>query len=221
MNLKHLLLFTLVLLVACTPQKKQNNKNVAEKNRQEIPVNTISLFDGETLDGWEITSFGTEGPVLVSGGKIIINMGDGCSGITKTGKFPAMNYEVGLEAQKTRGNDFFCGLTFPVDDDFCSFIVGGWGGPVVGLSIIDGLDASENETKTLMNFEKNTWYKIRLQVTDDKIMGWIDDKKVVDFPYQNRKLGIRPEVSLSKPFGVCTWMTTAEIRNFWLRELSD
>jgi hypothetical protein len=49
-----------------------------------------------------------------------------------------MNYEIKLEAKKVTGNDFFCGMTFPVGDSFCSFIVGGWGGPVVGLSSIDG-----------------------------------------------------------------------------------
>ncbi len=220
MNLKYILFSALILLVACTPKKKHQTR-VPDKTQQQIPENTTSLFDGETLDDWAVTNFGTEGPVRVSGGKIIINMGDGCSGITRIGEFPKMNYEVGMEARKTQGNDFFCGLTFPVNETFCSFIVGGWGGPVVGLSTIDGLDASENETRTLKNFEKDTWYKIRLKVNENKITAWIDDEKIVDFPYQNRKLGIRPEVSLSKPFGVCTWMTTAEIRNFWLRELPD
>ena len=148
-------------------------------------------------------------------------MGEGCSGITWTSEFPKVNYEVGLEARKTDGNDFFCGLTFPVKDDFCSLIVGGWGGPVVGLSIIDGMDASENETKTLNYFEKDTWYKIRFRVTDKSIIACINGEKLVDFSYQNHKIGIRPEVSLSRPFGICTWYTAAEIRNFWLKDLSS
>jgi hypothetical protein len=70
-----------------------------------------------------------------------------------------------------------------------------------------------------MNFEKNTWYHIRLQVTDAKIMAWIDDKQVLDFTIDGHKLGIRPEVSLSRPFGICSWNTTAALRNIWLKEL--
>jgi hypothetical protein len=131
-----------------------------------------------------------------------------------------VNYEVNLEARKTVGNDFFCGLTFPVNEEFCSLIVGGWGGPVVGLSCIDGIDASENGTKILKRFEKELWYKIKLQVTEKKIVAWIDDEKVVDFYYKGRELSIRPEVDLSKPFGICTWITTAELRNIWMKEIN-
>lgn len=188
---------------------------------QEIPDGAQALFDGHSLEGWTVTNFGTEGPVRVSSGKIIINMGDGCSGITYAKDFPKVNYEVGLEARKTAGNDFFCGLTFPVNGLHCSLVVGGWGGPVVGLSTIDHLDASENETRTLMNFEKGEWYLINLKVSDSTIVANIDNQEVVHFNYTHRDIGIRPEVSLSKPFGISTWMTTAEIRNFWWRKLPD
>ena len=214
---KYFIVLVLIVLGACSSGKRTDEKQ-NQIPEQQIPEGAQSLFDGNTLDGWEITNFGTQGPVRVSGGKIIISMGDGCSGINRTANFPKVNYEVGLEARKTSGNDFFCGLTFPVNERFCSLIVGGWGGPVVGLSTIDGLDASENETKILKNFEKDRWYSIRLQVNDKKIKVWIDDEAVVDFVYSERELGIRPEVRLSRPFGLCSWMTTAEIRNFWLRE---
>ncbi|MGC9352873.1 MAG: 3-keto-disaccharide hydrolase [Mariniphaga sp.] len=178
----------------------------------------VLLFDGETLDGWEVTQFGTQGPVQVSGGSIVLGMGDGCSGITWKGEFPKMNYEVKLEAKKVTGNDFFCGMTFPVGNSFCSFIAGGWGGPVVGLSSIDGLDASENETRTLKKFEHDTWYNIHLKVSEKKIEAWIDGEQIVDFSYEGRKLSIRPEVELSKPFGICSWITTAALRNIQLKK---
>ena len=97
-------------------------------------------------------------------------MGDGCTGVTWKGEFPSVNYEVSLEAKKIEGNDFFCGMTFPVGKNPCTLIVGGWGGATVGLSSIDGLDASENSTKTLMKFEKNRWYNIRLVVTGIQLM---------------------------------------------------
>ena len=171
------------------------------------------LFDGKTLDGWEITDFGTQGPVSVSGGKIIIGMGDGCSGITWKRDFPTVDYEVTLEAMRMDGHDFFCGMTFPVGKNPCTLIVGGWGGMVVGLSSIDGMDASENETMTLKQFENDRWYRIRLRVTAETIQAWIDNEIVVDFTIGDCFLSIRPEVELSKPFGIASWRTTAAIKN--------
>lgn len=197
------------------------NSSAKKETKTPLPKSAdpgwILLFDGKTLEGWEVTQFGTQGPVQVSDGNIVLGMGDGCSGITWKGDFPKMNYEVKLEAKKVSGNDFFCGMTFPVGDSFCSFIVGGWGGPVVGLSSIDGLDASENETYTLKKFEHNTWYKIHLKVSEEKIEAWIDGEQIVDFSHKGRKLSIRPEVELSKPFGICSWITTAALRNIQLK----
>lgn len=45
-------------------------------------------------------------------------------------------------------SEFFCGLTVPVrtGTECVSLIVGGWGGSLVGISSIDGLDASETST---------------------------------------------------------------------------
>jgi hypothetical protein len=177
------------------------------------------LFDGNSLKGWEITDFGTQGDVYVSGDKIVLGMGDGCTGITWKEEFPATNYEVTLEAMKVEGNDFFCGMTFPVGKDPCSLIIGGWGGSVVGLSSINGMDASENETTLVMQFEKDRWYRIRLKVTEEVIQAWIDDEKVVDFTIRDNFLSIRPEVELSKPFGIASWRTTAAIRNIHLAPL--
>ena len=222
MNVPKTYLLIAVLLTfaicSCSTEKK-------EKTQQNVKVlergpGTQNLFNGKTLDGWEITNFGTQGPVEAYDGKIVINYGDGASGITWTKDFPKVNYEVILEARKTVGNDFFCGMTFPVNDDFCSFIVGGWGGPVVGLSCIDGLDADDNETRVLKRFDKNVWYKIKLRVTTDRITCCVDNEKLVDFVYTDRKLSIRPEVELSKPFGICTWLTSGEYRNIWLRDLN-
>ena len=64
-----------------------------------------------------------------------------------------------------------------------------------------------------MQFDKNRWYHIRLTVTGKSINAWIDSLKVVDFTIGNRKLSIRPEVELSKPFGITSWNTTAALEN--------
>jgi len=205
-------------LAGCSGNKKQRAGSDPEPETISYTIDENSLFNGKDLNGWEITQFGPQGVVNVSEGKIILNYGDGCTGITWTKDFPKVNYEVSLEARKTTGNDFFCGMTFPVQDEFCSLIVGGWGGPVVGLSCIDGHDASENETKILKRFDKDIWYKIRLKVTNEKITAWIDEEKLVDFEYPGHELYVRPEVELSKPFGICSWITTAELRNIRLEQ---
>jgi hypothetical protein len=217
-----LFLFVSSLILTHCKHKPATSSGVTEelepKANIEIP-GAERLFDGETLANWESANFGPQGQVYVSDGAIVMRMGDGPTGITWQGSFPKENYEVSLEAKRMMGIDFFCGLTFPVKDDFCSFIVGGWAGPVVGLSTIDGKDASENETTTLMRFNKDEWYKIKLRVTSEKIETWINEEKIVDLPYQGREIGIRPEIELSCPFGIATWKTTGAVRNIYLKVL--
>ena len=102
-------------------------------------------------------------------GRIVLGLGSDLTGITWKGPMPRVDYEVRLEARREEGGDFFCGLTFPVNASYCSLILGGWGGTVVGLSSIDGLDASENETSRLMNFELNKWYGVRSKLRSKKL----------------------------------------------------
>jgi hypothetical protein len=40
---------------------------------------------------------------------------------------------------------------------------------------------------------------------------------VVDFVKGEKKLSVRPEVELSKPFGIASWTTTAAVKNIRLR----
>ena len=214
-----LMLFPLILLlINCSGRERQQN---AESVPVVEKVDSTQLFDGKSLEGWEITNFGPQGPVYISGGEIILGMGDGCTGITWRKDFPSINYTVTLEAKRVAGNDFFCGMTFPVGKDPCTLIVGGWGGAVVGLSSINRMDASENETTTLIKFEKDVWYKICLVVTDDTIKALIDDVVVVDFAIGNKNLSIRPEVELSKSFGIASWNTTAAIRNIRVERIEN
>ena len=202
--------------ISCKGGQKEQKKSLSEN--AEISDSTL-IFDGKSLQGWEITNFGPQGPVYISGGEIILGMGDGCTGITWKRDFPTSNYEVSLDAMRVEGNDFFCGMTFPVGKYPCTLIVGGWGGTTVGLSSIDGMDASENETTILRSFDKNRWYQIRLDVTGIGIKAWIDSVKVVDFTIGDKYLSIRPEVELSKPFGIASWRTTAAIRNIRVKRI--
>jgi len=180
------------------------------------------LFDGKTLAGWKPTVFGGEGAVSVRDGGILLEAGDPLTGITWAGgEIPRMNYEIALEAMRIQGSDFFCALTFPVADWCCSLILGGWGGSVVGLSSLDGMDASENETSTAVDFAYDRWYRVRLRVTPTAIVAYLDDKKIVDADIKGRSISTRVEVSLSEPLGIASYMTQAAIRDIKVRTISS
>ncbi len=133
---------------------------------------------------------------------------------------PRMDYEVDLFAMRLDGMDFFCGFTFPVREASCTFVVGGWGGGVVGISSLDGLDASENETSRNMTFESKRWYHIRVRVTQAKIACWIDEAQVVDVETAGKKISMRPgEIEIAGPFGISTWQTAGALRDISLRRL--
>jgi len=179
-----------------------------------------SLFDGKTMKNWKKTNYGGEGDVQVTKGQILMEFGYSMSGVTYTGKaLPKTNYEIRVDAIKLDGNDFFCGMTFPVADSYCSFIVGGWGGAVVGLSSLDGLDASENETTRYMTFDHNKWYRVRVRVEPHQIRCWINRKLVVYQDIEGRTITTRNEVNLNQPLGFATWETRAALKNIRLREL--
>jgi hypothetical protein len=179
-----------------------------------------SLFDGKTQRGWKVTDFAGGGKIEVEDGKLVIQTGLALSGVTWTNDLPKINYEVEFEAMKVEGNDFFGSLTFPVKDSHCTFVIGGWGGGVVGISSIDSQDASENESTKFMMFEKNRWYRFRVQVTPVKIETWIDGEKFTDLEIADRRISMRPgEIELSAPLGFATYQTTGALRNIRLRQI--
>ncbi len=188
---------------------------------EQTEADWISLFDGETLDGWELTNFGGEGEVTVDDGRLVLGMGGDMTGVHTHRALPQIEYEVEVDAMRVDGFDFFCGLTFPVREDHCSLIIGGWSGGVCGLSCLDWQDASENETTTYKLFDSGRWYHIRLRVGTDRIQAWIDEEEILDVDITDKKISVRGEVEPSKPFGFASWRTTAALRNIRVRELSE
>jgi Domain of Unknown Function (DUF1080) len=179
------------------------------------------LFDGKTLTNWQSTKFIGEGGVTVENGQIILEAGRNLTGITWIGpELPATNYEIALQAMRVDGSDFFAGVTFPVADSFCSLILGGWGGTVVGLSSINGMDASENETSQSIQFESGRWYNIRIRVTPAKIEAWLDERQIINQDLKGNKIDTRFEVEPSRPLGVASWRTKSALRDVRLRRLS-
>lgn len=180
-----------------------------------------SLFDGKTLSGWEVTGFAGHGDVEVVDGAIVLNQGI-LTGIHRAKPPATVDYELALEARRVSGGDFFCGLTFPFKDSHATLVVGGWGGAVVGISSIDGMDASQNETTQYKKFESGRWYKIRLAVTATHLSAWIDDERVAHVATEGRKITMRPgEIEMSAPLGIATWSTTGELRDLRWRRLGQ
>jgi hypothetical protein len=180
------------------------------------------LFDGKSLGDWKVVDafdFERHGKIEVKDGSLVIGRGEPGSAVRFTGKLPRVNYELSLEAMRVEGEDFFCGLTFPIGDSPCTLICGGWDGTVVGLSNINGEPAVENESTVLKKFNKKQWYQIRLRVTRPKVEVWIDDQKIINVGTRNRKFTIWFEQECAVPLGIATWRTTGAIRNIRTREV--
>ncbi len=218
MGFRVLAVLVVLSFVSCKGGLKE--QKIVKEVKSDISDSTL-IFNGKSLDGWAITNFGAQGPVYISGDAVILGMGEGCTGITREKDFPLSDYRVSLEAKRVAGNDFFCGITFPAGEYSCTLIVGGWGGTVVGLSTIYNKDASENETTTLKKFDKDRWYDICLTVKRDTINAKIDGVNVINFVIDDKKLSVRPEVELSKPFGIASWNTTAALRNIRVQKIKE
>lgn len=217
------LILTLVLASAASAAQ-------SAKSPEKLTITTEwhPLFDGKSFAGWMQSTFEGEGDVKVQNpfrggpGAIVIEKGVTLSGFnwTRGAVLPRTNYELTLEAMKLSGSDFFCGLTFPVGNSACTFIMGGWGGTVVGLSSVDYSDASDNETMQDRSFADNRWYRVRVRVTDAKIEAWIDQEQLVDLEIKGRKVTLRPgEIQKSLPLGVATYMTSTAVRDIRIRRL--
>jgi hypothetical protein len=179
-----------------------------------------SLFDGKSLKGWQETGFTNHGEVHVEDGVIVLGAGNPMTGITWTGSFSKADYEIRFEAVRQAGNDFFASITFPVGDSFATWVLGGWGGDIVGISSIDGWDASENETRSYFNFENGRWYSLRLQVSGGRIKTWIGDSQNADVDIRGRAISLRRgEIKLSAPLGFASYLTRGSVRKIEYRLL--
>jgi len=180
------------------------------------------LFDGTSLKNWEVTDYAGRGEVSLDGnGSVVLEFGVALTGIHWVGeKLPRCNYEVSWKALKVSGTDFFGSLTFPYLDEHATLVLGGWGGALVGISCLDGFDASENQTATAHLFRSNQWYRCVLRVTDTHFKFWVDQEKLIDCDIQGRTISMRTgEIELSKPLGFSTFDTTGLIKDVRLSSL--
>ena len=84
---------------------------------------------------------------------------------------------------------------------------------MVGLSSLDGADASENETTFTQKFELGRWYSLRLRVPPTTISAWIDDELVIDVAIGKKWIALREgDIDRSMPFGIAAYSTLAGVR---------
>ena len=220
-----IIVFVLVLVVV--PDIRAAEKPRPAESAKPVKADGWTpLFDGNSLAGWTNSEFAANGggsvePNFKGAPALIIEQGEVLSGVTYTNPLPRVDYEVTLEAMKVSGSDFFCGLTFPVKDKHATLVLGGWGGGVVGISSIDGSDASENETTKYLKFDKDKWYRVRVRVTADKLEAWLDDEKIADVETAGKKIDMRPgEIESAIPVSISTYQTRAAVRDIRLRRLT-
>lgn len=216
------LLATVVALLACRGAGAERDEGDAGARPRGVEP-WRELFDGATLDGWERTSFGGEGDIEVLDGAIVLEMGSPLTGIhwSDASALPTTDYEVEVVAERVFGNDFFCGLTFPVHDSHASLILGGWGGALVGISCLDRQDASENETRSFHSFAAGREYTARVRVTQERIVAWLDGEEIVNVSIVGRRVEVRTEVLASRPLGVACFTTKARVLAVRVRAVGE
>ncbi len=194
----------------------------AQPSQASTPPKKLVLFDGKSLEGWKKTDFLNAGEVKVEEGSIMMATGRSMTGITTTrGDLPRSNYELSYEAMKLSGDDFFAAATFPVGTSHLTFVNGGWGGNITGLSSLDGMDASENDTSRSFRYKEKTWYRFRVRVTDKMVRCWIDDKELAAVKHQDRRVSTRIESRRSQPLGFASWESAGAIKGIEIRTLTS
>lgn len=93
------------------------------------------------------------------------------------------------------------------------------GGGVTGISSINGLDASSNETTVFRQYKNDQWYKVRIRVDPYEINCWVDDQSVIEIEREGLKFDIRAEMDPTLPLGIANFQCHSELRNIRLRNL--
>lgn len=178
------------------------------------------LFDGTQFGSWASTPFGGEGEVELREGGLRLPFGSMLTGVHWTGADLPACYELEVVAARLSGTDFFCALTLPIGEEFATVVLGGWGGALVGLSCVDGADASENGTRSLRGFVMGVEYTLLVRVDQERVAAWLDGELLFEQERMGHRFELRPEVLLSRPLGIASFATTARIASVRMRPLA-
>ncbi len=220
MNLESLIRASLVILISVAVM---SCKPVAPS----APLRSWEMLAGAQAAMWRSAEIPNSGKVEVRDGEAVLEEGGPISGLRFTGwidgAFPVRDYEIAFDAMRVEGEDFFAAVTFPVRsiETCCTLIVGGWGGGLVGISSIDGQDAADNMTRSEQRFENGKWYHIRLEVRDELLRCWIDERIVFNTSIKARAIGMRAGyIENCLPFGLATYGSKGRVRALVVRELA-
>lgn len=157
-------------------------------------------------------------------GVLVLGPGEPLAIVKYEGKQPLLvnDYEISWEAMRLDGSDFFAALTFPVGsaEQCATFVNGGWGGWVTGISCLQELFANENETTGSIEFEQGRWYQFILQVNKDCLRALVDGRELFKVGLKGRTISMHPsEIRKSMPLGFASYNTKGAIRNVRVRPL--
>ncbi len=185
----------------------------------------LEFLTGSELKDWKvIDEIQDHGAVSLKDGVLSLGAGKPMTCVAYTGKatLPVKDYEISFEARRVDGEDFFAALTFPVRDDksHVTLVVGGWGGKCVGISCIQYMSADENDTTNWIEFETKKWYKFRVEVRENSLTGFVDDKKIFEADTEGKKLSLRfGDIEFCKPLGFASYLSDSEIKNLRIKKL--
>lgn len=205
-----------LVLVGCDPMAKPR-----------VELKHWDLFAQDQIPHWVSAGIPDEGRTEVTVGQALLEPGGPLTGLKfdnwKQAGMPVTDYAISFEATRVEGADFFAGVTFPVGNvETCAtWVIGGWGGGLVGVSSIDGLDAAENSTRSEHHFVNGKAYRFRLEVRADDLRGWIDDRLVINVSIKGRVISLRPGyIEKCSPFGLASYSTTSQIRDLRIEMLA-
>lgn len=184
----------------------------------------VWLFSGPELKHWRVADksyFDKHGAVSWQDDVLTLEAGSPGTGVVADFKVPRNGYELHFQARRTAGDDFFCGLTFPFDDQQATLILGGWGGGTVGISNVNHFSAIENASTRNFAFENDRWYDFRLRVTPADIELWIDDKSLFLLDTEEKAFSIWWEQRPMVPLGLASWRTTGQFRRVRLMAITQ
>ncbi|MBK8093937.1 MAG: hypothetical protein IPK32_18695 [Verrucomicrobiaceae bacterium] len=176
------------------------------------------LFDAPHAAAWKSAGVVGEGKSALVDGELTLSTGEPMTCMRmeafQAPAFPTQRYRIEFETMRTEGADFFGSLTFPVRGrDHLTLILGGWGGSLVGLSSIDGEDASNNSTRGNLDFVNGRWYRVKIELRDEEVQVWIDGRLYVNTNLRGREASLRPgDIESCRPLGFATYLSACRVR---------
>ncbi len=170
--------------------------------------------------GWSPVPYGSGGSLEATPDGLALGPGYPLSGVAFEA-VPQVPYELVAVARRDQGDDFFAGLTFPVEGGHLTLVLGGWGGATCGLSCLDGLDAASNETTRHLWHPPGQWVEVRLRVERDHLHIDLDGERAWNLSLEGRACALRTEVLASAPFSWSTFATGATLSRLAWRPLEE